>query len=395
VFRTFQAVLQPTARQRAVLARLVDAQRELYNAALQERVGAWRWEQRGVTRYEQFGELTGWNHPVLEFGVCPARGTLTRLDRAFQAFYRRCRRGDTPGFPRFKGRDRFDSIEYPERSCWHISNHHDGVGRVHLKGVGVVRFRGAKRGVRGIPKTMTIRRDGSRWRLTVFCSQVPARRLEPTGEQVGIDLGVTELVATSEGELIGNPRHLRRSLDALALRQRLVAGRHQGSTRRRRAVAQVGRLHRKVARQRRDLAHQVSRRLVDGYDVIVHEDLKIANMVRRPAPRPNDEGGFDSNGAAAKAGLNREILAAGWGQLLRCIAYKAEEAGREVIAVNPRHTSQTCHRCGHVDAGNRHATEFRCTSCGHEAHADVNAARNILRAGQAQRPEREANRLIA
>jgi putative transposase len=131
--------------------------------------------------------------------------------------------------------------------------------------------------------------------------------------------------------------------------------------------------------------------LVEDNDVIVHEELKIANMVRRPTPKPNDEGGFDPNGAAAKAGLNREILAAGWGQLLRCIAYKAEEAGREVIAVNPRHTSQTCHHCGHVDRENRHATEFRCTSCGHEAHADINAARNILRAGQAQRHEREAN----
>jgi putative transposase len=125
----------------------------------------------------------------------------------------------------------------------------------------------------------------------------------------------------------------------------------------------------------------------------VHEDLQINNMVRRPKPSPNDEGGFDPNGAAAKGGLNREILAAGWGQLLRYIGYKAEEAGRHVIAVNPRHTSQTCHHCGHVDAESRHATEFRCTSCGFSDHADVNAARNILRAGLAHRHEREADSL--
>jgi putative transposase len=393
VFRTFQAVLQPTAGQAAGLARLLEAQRELYNAALQERIGAWRWEQRGVTRFEQFGALTGWDHPVLEYGICPARGTLSRLDRAFQACYRRCRSGDTPGFPRFRGRHRFDSIEYPDQYCWRVNDDHDGVGRLHLRGIGAVRFRGSKRGVRGVPKTITIRREGTRWRVTIFCADVPADRLEPTGQQVGIDVGVTEFVATSDGELFGNRGYLRRSLDALAARQRLVAGRRRGSTRRRKAAARVGGLHRKIGRQRRDLAHQISRRLVNANDLIVHEQLQIANMVRRPVPRPNDEGGFDPNGAAAKAALNREILAAGWGQLLRCIAYKAEEAGREVIAVNPRHTSQTCHHCGHVDRENRHATEFRCTSCGHEDHADVNAARNILRAGQAQRLEREADKV--
>jgi putative transposase len=182
---------------------------------------------------------------------------------------------------------------------------------------------------------------------------------------VGIDVGVTELVATSDGELVGNPRHLRCSLDRLANRQRLVAGRWRGSKRRRKAARNVGRLHRRIRNQRRDLAHQVSRRLVNRYGLIVHEQLQIDNLVRRPKPHPNDEGGFDPNGAAAKSGLNREILAAGWGLLLRYIGYKAAEAGRHVIAINPRHTSQTCHQCGHVDPENRHATKFRCTSCQH------------------------------
>jgi putative transposase len=113
-------------------------------------------------------------------------------------------------------------------------------------------------------------------------------------------------------------------------------------------------------------------------------------MDRRPSPRPNAEGGFEPNGAAAKAGLNREILGAGWGQLLAMLSYKAEEAGRELVAVDPRHTSKTCHACGHVDGGNRVGAVFRCMACGHEAHADVNAACNILRAGLALRHEREA-----
>jgi putative transposase len=229
----------------------------------------------------------------------------------------------------------------------------------------------------------------------VFCSDVPATHLQASDCVVGIDVGITELVATSDGVLIGNPLHLRSSLGQLAAKQRLIASRRLGSNRRRKAAQQLGRLHRRIANQRRDLAHQISRQLVNEYGTIVHEDLHIANMVRRPAPQPNEEGGFSPNGAAAKGGLNREFLAAGWGQFLRFIAYKAEEAGREVIAVNPRHTSQTCHHCGNVDPGNRHATEFRCTGCGHVDHADVNAARNILRAGLARRHEREVDRNVA
>jgi putative transposase len=258
-----------------------------------------------------------------------------------------------------------------------------------------VRFRGARRGIRGTPKTLTVRREGNRWRITVFCTDVAAQTLEPTDAAVGIDVGVTELVATSDGELVTNPRHLRRALEHLAAAQRLVAGRTRGSRRRRQGAQAVGRLHRKIASQRRDLAHQVSRRLVDAYGLIVYEDLQITNLVRRPTPRPNHQGGHDPNRAAAKAGLNREILAAGWGQLLRFVAYKAEEAGRETIAVNPRHTSQTCAECGHVDARNRDATAFCCLRCGHVAHADVNAARNILRAGLARRSEREADQHVA
>ncbi len=136
--------------------------------------------------------------------------------------------------------------------------------------------------------------------------------------------------------------------------------------------------------QRADTLHQVSRRLVDNYDLIVHEALPVSNLVRRPRPRPDATGGYDPNGATAKAGLNRCIHDAGWGQLLAMITYKAESAGRSVIAVAPHNTSRRCARCGHVWAGNRHRTVFHCQACGHEAYADTNAAINILRAGRAQ-----------
>jgi putative transposase len=149
-------------------------------------------------------------------------------------------------------------------------------------------------------------------------------------------------------------------------------------------VERVAAAHRQIRNRRTDALHKLSRRLVDAHDLIVHEELKVSNLVRRPKPRPDGAGGYERNSAAAKSGLNRCIQDAGWGQLLAMITYKAGSAGRTVIAVDPRNTSRTCAQCGHVSAGNRRGAVFKCLACGHEAHADTNAAMNILRAGRAQ-----------
>ena len=392
--RAFQFMLDPTMKQRQALDRLRVEQSRLYNAALEERRGAWRWERRTITRFEQYRTLTGMaaQEPVLlAFGVTVARGTLLRLDRAFQAFYRRVKTGEAPGFPRFRSAGRFDSVEWPDQQGWKLD---EGARRLYLQGVGHVKLR-LHRPLRGTPKTITVCRVGHRWQVTVFCVDVPAQLLPATGRDVGVDVGVNVLAGLSDGRLVGNPRHLRTSADRLAAAQRLVAGRRRGSNRQRRAGERVAAMHRKIGNQRRDVLHKLSRSLVDDHDLIVVEDLRVADMTRRPRPRPDGDGHHEPNGAAAKAGLNKSILDAGWGTLIAMLTYKAEDAGRELIAVNARHTSQTCASCGLVDRDNRHGTVFRCVSCGHHDHADVNAAVNILRAGQAQRLEREANRAVA
>ncbi|MFC8435202.1 RNA-guided endonuclease InsQ/TnpB family protein, partial [Streptomyces sp. NPDC057253] len=153
-----------------------------------------------------------------------------------------------------------------------------------------------------------------------------------------------------------------------------------------RAVEKVADLHRKVRRQRLDHAHKTALGLVRKHDFIAHEDLKIRNMVKAPAPKPNPDqpGGFLPNGAAAKAGLNHSISDAGWGVFLTILHAKAESAGREVIAVDPRYTSRTCPACGHVDKENRPTQEkFHCVWCGHRAHADKVGALNVLLAALA------------
>jgi putative transposase len=385
-------LLQPTVRQRGALEGLLRGQCELYNAALEERRGAWKWERRSVSYFDQCRTLTElrWSRPeVLVQGVTVCRGTLKRLDRAFSAFYRRCRTGETPGFPRFKSVVRWDSVQWEDGGGWRLD---PARRRLHLHGLGDIKVR-LHRPVRGTAKAITVAREGRRWWVTVRCVDVPAKPLPATGRSVGIDLGVRAVIATSDGLLHTDGRYGRRAAQRLAAAQQALSRKQRGSARRRHAVERVAAAHRKVRNQRKDLAHKLSRGLIDRYDVIVHEDLKIANMVRRPKAKLGEDGSFLPNGAAAKGGLNRSIHDAGWAQLLSFIAYKAEDAGRDMIAVDPRHTSQRCSQCGHTAAANRvtQAT-FRCQACAHQGNADINAALNILRAGGAQQASTCAGR---
>ncbi len=389
--RSFRYRLSPTVRQRAALEVLLGSQCELYNAALEERRGAWKWEHRSVSYVDQCRTLTGLREvrpEILSGGVTVCRGTLRRLDCAFAAFYRRCRAGQTPGYPRFRPRSRWDSLQWEDRKGWRLD---PAVHRLHLLGIGGVKVR-LHRPIRGTPKAITVRREGRRWWVTLRCVDVPAQPLPATGRQVGIDLGVRVLVATSDGALLVNDRHAQRAASSLARAQRDLATKQRGSANRRRAVERVAAAHRRVRNRRNDSLHRLSRRLVNDHDLIVHEALGVSKLTRRPKPRPDGTGGYEPNGAGAKAGLNRCLHDAGWGTLTSMIAYKAESAGRTVIAVDPRHTSRTCAHCGHRAAGNRRGVVFECQACAHRAHADTNAAINILRAGRAQQRSAEPAR---
>lgn len=322
--RTFRFRLYPTVGQTVKLTRLIAQQCELYNAALEERRGAWKWERRSVSYVDQcrtLTELRGVRPEVLLHGVVVCRGTLKRLDRAFSAFYRRCQAGETPGFPRFKSLRRWDSVQWEDRSGWRIDA---DARRLHLLGMGAVKLH-LHRPLRGVPKALTVRREGRHWWVSVRCAEVPAQPLPETGKVVGIDLGVGVLVATSDGKLVANDQPGRRAAARVARLQQELARKTRGSRRRRKAVERLAEAHRTVRNRRADVLHKLSRWLVEDYDLVVHEDLAVSNMARRPKARPNDTGGYDPNGAAAKTGLNRSIYDAGWGTLLSMISYKAEE----------------------------------------------------------------------
>jgi putative transposase len=389
MFRSYKFLLRPTSKQADALAACLEDNRQLYNAALEERREAWRMGKHNVTYYGQDAQLKEIRRDDSDgqgrWSFSSQEQTLRRLDCAFQAFFRRVKAGQKPGYPRFKGRGWFDSVTWrsPARAdgCKWDSDPHGAVTRVYLKGIGHVRVH-QHRPMEGRAKTVTARREGNCWFVILACDDVPANPLPATGAVVGIDLGVAHFLTTSDGTHVPNPRHLATTAGQLAAAQQSLSRKKRDSRRRRKAGPRIGALHRKVRRSRLDYAHKTALKLVQDHDVIVHEALKIMNMSRRPKPRPAGDGTYEPNGAAAKAGLNRSIHDAGWGVFLSVLAYKAESAGRTVLAVDPRHTSQRCARCGHTAAGNRVTqAEFKCLACGHEANADVNAAQNILRSG--------------
>jgi putative transposase len=387
LWRSYKFLLRPTCKQVAALEACLEALRLLYNAALEERREAWR---KGVSIgfYSQDAQLKDIRKADPEqygrWSFDCEREALRRLDRAFQDFFRRVKAGEKPGYPRFKGRGWWDSVTWPthRNGCKWDSVPHPTVTRVYLLGIGHVRVH-QHRAVKGQIKTITVKREGTRWYVILSCDDVPAEPLPATGVTVGIDMGVVSFLTASDGTHVPNPRHLTAGAGRLAAAQQSLARKKRGGRRRRKAVAKVANLHGKVRRQRLDHAHKTALTLLRGHDVIVHEALQVANMTRRPKPRPAAGGTYEPNGAAAKSGLNKSILDAGWGVFLGILHAKAESAGRVVIEVNPAFTSQRCAECGHVAAGNRVTqAEFRCLACGHQAHADVNAAENIL-AGRA------------
>ncbi|MGH9012064.1 MAG: RNA-guided endonuclease InsQ/TnpB family protein [Acidimicrobiia bacterium] len=376
--------LYPTTRQRHDLEDLLEIQRQLYNAALEERRGAWRWERRAVTRYDQYNGLTGaeeWCPELARFGRRVARGTLDRLDEAFGHFLRRAQAGERPGFPRFKSRARWDSVQWSNAECsWKILPTGKGTyGRLYIQGVGHISIKLHRRFDAARPAKLVVQRRLRGWEATVVYRNVHVERLPMTGRAAGVDLGVAVLAAVADDsgtvELVANPAPLTRARQRLESAQQALAACQKGSNRRQRARRRITRLHEQVRQQRRQYAHQLTARLVADYDLIAVEDLRITNMTRSARGTVEAPG----TNVAAKAGLNRSVLDAGWGQLVNLLTYKAEGAGRKLVRVAAHHTSQTCARCGATDPANRPRRDhFTCTACGNAAHPDANAAQVIL-----------------
>jgi putative transposase len=355
--KAFMYRLYPTKPQLRDLDRTLMLCRNLYNAALQERRDAYRKVGKTISFYEQKKWLPEIRADLPEYKDIHSQvlqNVIERVELAFKGFFRRVKQGQTPGYPRFQGRSRYDSFTFPQASQTGVKVQE---GRVLLHGIGSVKCK-FHRPLEGKVKTATIKREGEHWYIAFSCEVEPQPIPEST-EAVGIDLGTNpNFLITSDGEMVEAPRYFQNAQVKLATAQRSLSRKKRGSNRRNKAKRQVAALHRKVANQRKDFHHKTARRLVNKYGVIAHENLNILGL--------------------ARSRTAKGVLDAGWAQFLQILAYKAEEAGRRVIGVDPKHTSQDCPVCGHREKKSLWVREYQCSGCGGYFHRDVAAALNVL-----------------
>ena len=370
--------LYPTRKQQERLQKTLDRARELYNAALQERRDAYRRAGKSITYYDQANQLPEIKAIREEYQNIHSRqvlqDVLRKVDKTFKAYFARCKRGNTPGFPRYKGRNQFDSFTYPQGG---YSLTHDS--RVCFSKIGSIKVK-LHRDIQGTIKTATIKREGDCW-YVIFACEVEPERLEENAEAVGIDLGLLHFATLSDGSTIVNPRYYRRAEKKLERLQQALSRKKRGSNRRKKAVKQVAKAHRKVANQRRDFLHKASHSLVNSYGLLVFEELQPANMSKHPKSKQSEGGNYLPNGAAANGGLNKSIRDAGWSQFQQFCTYKAANAGRTVLLVNPKYTSQVCSRCGQI-VKKELSERWHSCDCGCSLDRDHNAAINILALGR-------------
>jgi putative transposase len=364
MLKTFKYRLYPTKQQQRLLDQQFEECRWLYNYLLAERRDAWEQRQESLRYYDQATSLPALKaeRPALASVHSQVlQNVAVRIDLAFKAFFRRVKAGETPGYPRFRGTGRYDSLTFPQVP---VGCRLDAeTQRLRIANVGLVKII-LHRPLEGTPKTATISRSSTgKWYVCFSCECAESAPLPANGQQVGIDVGLKTFATLSTGAEIANPRFFRAEENALAKAQRRLAKEEQGTPERAKRRRVVARVHERVAWRRGDFAHQHSRHITDTFDVIAVEDLAVNRMTHNHC-------------------LAKSISDAAWSQFASLLAYKAAWAGRKYVAVNPAYTSQDCSQCGHRHKLSLADRTYTCPCCGLVIDRDRNASLNILRLGQ-------------
>ncbi len=359
MLKNFQYRLYPTKKQRHLLEATLEECRWLYNHLLENRKTAYEQDGKSLSCYgqmntyavlkEQRPSLTTVHSQVLQ-------NVAVRIDLAMKAFFRRVKAGEKPGYPRFKGYGRYDSFTFPQSG---FSITHDE--RVTLSKIGSVKMV-YHRPVKGTIKICTLHQSSTdKWYVTFACETEP-ERLEPLATQVGIDVGLKTFATLSDGQAIENPRFFRKEEKALGKVQRKHSKLAKGIPERRKHRKVVARVHERVKFKRDNFTHQESRRIVDQFGVICVEDLHVNRMLHNHC-------------------LAKSISDAAWSAFFSQLRAKAEEAGRQLVTVNPASTSQTCSRCGHRQKMALSERVYQCPCCLLSLDRDLNASKNIVSVG--------------
>jgi putative transposase len=370
MIRSFKYRLKPTIAQEATLLSWIEACRQLYNAALQQRQEAYKKQGKSLRKYDQYKDLTElkqsdefwWNIPVEAL-----RSSLDRLHGAFEIFFKRIVLRQKSGYPRFKSKDRYKSISF-NQDFFIV----DGGGKVHVPKLGIIKFN-QYRPMSGRIGKITICFNDSKWWIFFACeiSDIVKLPIDKT-KVIGIDLGLKTFAMTSTNKAIKPPRFFRKSQENITRLSRILAKKKKGSNRRRKIKLLLSKAHEHVRNQRLDFARKLAVYLFYGRDIVCYEKLQIQEMI---------DNKIEGMTTAQKSGMNKSIYDAAWLQVINSIIYKAENAGKYAIGVDPRGTSQECNKCGKIVKKDLSIRIHSCPYCGLTIDRDLNAAINIEKRG--------------
>jgi putative transposase len=338
--------------------------RQLYNAALEEKIVNWNQAKHNISCYEQMKELKYIRRELPEYAAINAqtlRTPLHRLDFAFQKFFKGIKRGERVGFPRFKGKGRFNSFAM-EQNGWKLDGKY-----LTIRNLGKFKIR-LSRPLEGDIKRITIHKEPTgKWYALFSCENILDRKLKPSNKIIGIDVGIKSFLVDSDGKKVHSPNFLRKGLGILRTRRRKLSRCKRGSNNRNKTKLLVAKTYEHITSQRHDWLHKLTNYYIKNYGIICIEDLNI-------------------QGLAQNHSVAISVTDAGWRKFFDFLNYKAEEAGRVVIKV-PRFepTSKTCSQCGAINQELKlNERQWVCKSCGVSHDRDYNAAKNIKRVGQTQ-----------
>ena len=366
--KTYQYRIYPTTKQRKRLETILEACQTLYNQALAMRKQAYEKHGEPLSYKIQANHLTPLRQASCFWSslhIDVLQDTLRRLDKAYQAFFRRAKAGQAPGFPRFKGKGRYRSMTFSHLSKQLIRNVRNRMARIVVPKIGHVAIRYHRPLPNGKIKNLTIQRKASGWyaNIAIKVADIPEVKVQTT---IGIDVGLESFLTASDGDKVDNPRHFHESEKQLGKAQRILSRRDKGSTRYQQQREIVAKIHEHIANQRRDFHYKTAHQFFSQCEEVAIEDLKIRNMVQHPH-------------------LAKSISDAGWGNFQLILQSKAASAGKQLTKVNPHHTSQKCSGCSEIVAKQLSDRVHDCPHCGLVLDRDHNAAINIKKAAVALR----------
>jgi putative transposase len=363
--KTFKYRIYPSALQKTLLEKTLEECRWLYNHLLDERKTAYETTKKSPSAYDQIKSIAVLKktRPSLETVHSQVSQNIPiRIELAFQAFFRRCKAGEKPGYPRFRGQGQYHSITYPQAgSAFKIIDDN----RIKLSKIGNVKIK-YHRELQGNPKTCVVSKTSTgKWFVSISCDGVPENRLPVNKLEVGIDMGLKTFATLSDNSRIANPRFFRKEEKALAKAQRKKEKLTRGSKERRKAGKAIPKIHERIANKRKDFLHKEANGIVKKYGIICVEDLSVNDMME----------------SGKKKRLSKLIADASWGLFLSLLSFKAGNAGRTFVKVNPAYTTQDCSKCGTRKPLRLDERMYECGVCGLSMDRDLNASKNILTVG--------------